>query len=230
MRRKALLSIMTLYHEDQTIFDRLQLPTGPSPNDKVDYNNLFRPQREVLIAGILTDLAELEIIFPDPDTIKDAIYYWSVRKLPTWQKLLDSCLFDYNPIWNVDGDIDITRSGTENGQHSDQYSKSGGRNLTRNTDREEIGQVSAYDSSSWQNSNRNTSDEDTTESEPWNESGNSSGSTSGSSSGAEHTRRTGNIGVTMTQDMILKERDVAMFDWYNYIINDFKKQFCIMVY
>lgn len=230
MRRKALLSIMTLYHEDQTIFDRLQLPAGPSPNEKVDYNNLFRPQREVLIAGILTDLAELEIIFPDPDTIKDAIYYWSVRKLPTWQKLLDSCLFDYNPIWNVDGDIDITRSGTESGQHSTNYNKSGDRDLNRNLEGSETMQVSAYDSSTWQNSNRTQRDESVTESEPWSESGSDAGSTSGSSSGTEHTRRTGNIGVTMTQDMILKERDVAMFDWYNYIINDFKRQFCIMVY
>ena len=112
MRRKALLSIMTLYHHDPTVFDRLQLPAGPSPNADVTYADLFTPDKDVLIAGILTECAELEILFTDPDTMKDMLYYWSLRRQPVWQKLLDSCLFKYNPIWNVDGDVQTDRSGS----------------------------------------------------------------------------------------------------------------------
>ena len=44
------------------------------------------------------------------------------------------------------------------------------------------------------------------------------------------TRRYGNQGVTMTQDMIKKEREVAQFTLYEYISNSFKNRFCLMVY
>lgn len=44
------------------------------------------------------------------------------------------------------------------------------------------------------------------------------------------TRRYGNQGVTMTQDMIQKERDIAVFNVYEYIARSFKNRFCLLVY
>ena len=41
---------------------------------------------------------------------------------------------------------------------------------------------------------------------------------------------TGNIGVTTTQQMLKEEREAATFNVYSYIIEAFKKRFCIMVY
>lgn len=43
-------------------------------------------------------------------------------------------------------------------------------------------------------------------------------------------RRYGNQGVTMTQDMIQKEREIVQFSLYEYISNSFKNRFCLMVY
>lgn len=40
----------------------------------------------------------------------------------------------------------------------------------------------------------------------------------------------GNIGVTTTQQMIEEERRIAEFNIYNYIVDDFKRTFCVMVY
>lgn len=40
----------------------------------------------------------------------------------------------------------------------------------------------------------------------------------------------GNIGVTTTQEMIKQEREIADFDIYKFIVEDYKKEFCIMVY
>lgn len=210
MRRKALLSIMTLYHHDPTVFDRLQLPAGPSPNADVHYAELFTPDKDVLIAGILTDCSELEILITDPDTMKDMLYYWSLRRQPVWQKLLDSCLFKYNPIWNVDGDVQTDRSGS----NENDYGKGG------TSEDQTITQVAAFDSSGWQNASKENSTGSWTE----------DGGDHGSHEDSEHVRRTGNIGVTMTQDMIQRERDIALFSWYDYIITDFKRQFCLLVY
>lgn len=40
----------------------------------------------------------------------------------------------------------------------------------------------------------------------------------------------GNIGVTTTQQMIHRERDVANYSVYMVIVEDFKREFCILVY
>ena len=57
-----------------------------------------------------------------------------------------------------------------------------------------------------------------------------SGSSSGSWSETHTTRRTGNIGVTSSQELIERERSVAQFNIYKYIVDSFKKRFCILVY
>ena len=43
-------------------------------------------------------------------------------------------------------------------------------------------------------------------------------------------RRYGNQGVTMTQDMIQKEREISEFNLYEYITKSFKNRFCLLVY
>lgn len=40
----------------------------------------------------------------------------------------------------------------------------------------------------------------------------------------------GNIGVTTTQQMIEAERDVVKFNIYDYIIDSFKRRFCLLIY
>lgn len=48
---------------------------------------------------------------------------------------------------------------------------------------------------------------------------------------ATRTGRThGNIGVTTSQQMLKEEREVATFNIYDIIANDFKQRFCIIVY
>lgn len=43
-------------------------------------------------------------------------------------------------------------------------------------------------------------------------------------------RRTGNIGVTASQDLIKKEREVAVFNMIQFITGSFKERFCVMIY
>ena len=47
----------------------------------------------------------------------------------------------------------------------------------------------------------------------------------------EHeTKETGNIGITMTQQMIDAERVTINYNVQDYIIQEFKKRFCLMIY
>ena len=43
-------------------------------------------------------------------------------------------------------------------------------------------------------------------------------------------RRTGNIGVTASQDLIKKEREIADFSTIEFITKSFKERFCLLVY
>lgn len=57
-----------------------------------------------------------------------------------------------------------------------------------------------------------------------------SGTTEASRETVHTERRTGNIGVTMTQQMIEKEREIAVFSIYDIVIESFKENFCVLVY
>lgn len=56
------------------------------------------------------------------------------------------------------------------------------------------------------------------------------GTTSGTESEEYVRTEQGNIGVTSTQQLIKEEREIALFEIDDFIINDFKRQFCILVY
>lgn len=54
--------------------------------------------------------------------------------------------------------------------------------------------------------------------------------TSGRNYGNSTRTEQGNIGITSTQELIERERDVWNFNMYDVICNDFKKQYCLMVW
>lgn len=57
-----------------------------------------------------------------------------------------------------------------------------------------------------------------------------SGTDTGTIGTAEMVHIEGNIGVMSTQNMINQEREIALFNLMDHIINDFKHAFCIMKY
>lgn len=125
---------------------------------------------------------------------------------------------------------------------------------TRTGSDETTGKVSAYDSTDFQNrekTNSTASENNSTEStedftgsgkvtnsgtktiaNTGNETNNVSRETSDNNTGetTHEQMETGNIGVTMTQQMISAEREVAMFNIIDFIINDFKERFCLLIY
>ena len=171
-----LLSIMGLYEYDNSIFQGLQVPEGLN--------------REAVINEILLQCAELEIVYPNIDIMKLAITTWSIANQYTWQKLYDTMVVEYNPIWNVDANVTIDRNTSGSGNATDA--------------------VKGFNSNTWAESDKT----DTT-------------------SEAEedvYERRTGNIGVTTTQQMLEQERKIAEFNMISYIAQSFKQRFCLLIY
>lgn len=231
-----ILSILTLYEHYPDLFDDMSIPTGMDKTRQIE--------------TICAELAELDVLYTDPAMLKTLIRIWSSRQLESWTKLFATTQFTYDPIANVDA--------TETREY--QYGKTETRtpnlsttrtpNITHTrtanlTDTSTPGRViteavQGYDSTTWADARKQTesgsSTTGTSGTDTYTDTGTDTTSETGTDTKAdsgkdtETVTRKGNIGVTMTQQLIEAERKVDQFDMYLYIADAFKQQFCLMVY
>ena len=84
----ATLSLVALYRWDSTILDGLMVPQN------VD--------RETVINNLLRECAELELLYPQPEILKNFIKSWSKERFSVWDRLAKTLEFEYDPISNYD--------------------------------------------------------------------------------------------------------------------------------
>ena len=225
---RASLSILGLYQSDPTLFDELELPG--------DMN------KDVLIDSILYEAASLEAYYPDPNFMKFMIGRWSFMNQSVWQKLYDTTVLEYNPIFNYDR----TEEWSENEQMLDKRTLTGTeRETSTDNSRGEIRSsgtvqselnVSGYNESSYvpreqtietpDTLTSNTSETDRIVSIDKNDTENMDRKRDNIRTG----RAFGNIGVTTTQQMIQQERETVLFNMYKVITDSFIERFCLMIY
>ncbi|MBQ1571170.1 MAG: hypothetical protein IIZ78_08615 [Clostridiales bacterium] len=113
---RPLISILTLYQIDQTLFDNMELPARPFTDR--GYEDLFLTgwdlNKDTLVENLLMELAELNVLYTDPVFMKYAITTWSKKNKAVWQALYETLFFKYNPIWNKDGTLKHTAEETRN--------------------------------------------------------------------------------------------------------------------
>ena len=176
----ATLSILGMYRYNPKVFDDFRVP------ENIDLTTT--------IGSILLECAELELLYPDYETMKMAIKIWTDKEFPIWQELQKTKEYKYNPIFNKEGieteletrDLKGTGTGTT--------------------------AVKGYNNTGWNEADKN--DAESTD------------------KGTVEIVRTygGNIGVTMTQEMIEAQRKVVQFDVVQYIVDSFKRRFCLLIY
>lgn len=157
--------------------------------------------RDILIPDLLAQLAEYEILYPDPDTIKVVVESWSKHREPVWERVVKAAAASYDPIENYDRREEWTDTGHGSAAGTAKnYAAGYNPNLAGNPP----GMVEQS----------------------------RTGTDSSSDSTGHHTGRThGNIGVTTSQQMLEQEMAVAgKLDPYQYIINDFKRRFCVLLF
>lgn len=146
------------------------------------------------------------------------------------------------------GNLDRRTSGNETGEGTGHVTSSSeaSESTEADTDATTTKSVTGYNSANWQAHEKEVLDEDKdittgrTASETTDERRSDLRTVSGNESvdDAENeeinrrltTERTGNIGVTTTQQMIEQEREVAQFNTIDYITKSFKRRFCVQVY
>ena len=212
----ANLSILGLYNYDPAIFDGLTIPTADDITDEADkVADPFVPDKETLIQYICMQLAEMELVYTKPEVVKTMIGIWSSVRLPVWKAIYNTLLYKYNPIWNKDGEIiedhDLTIE--------DDYTVT---NLKTEHDGNVANEVTGYDSTTYSPNTRQVVDTADTQ--------NGATKNTHTDKGTITKTEGGNIGVTMTQEMIRQQREVVEFNLYDYILQDFKAQFCVAVW
>lgn len=250
----ATLSIIGLLNLDPDLFRGFKVPGVRDITDDAEKEIRWIPDRQAAIDFILTACGELSLVYSDPTYMRYAIRSWTARRFPVWAALYNSTLYKYNPIWNVDGvevttrtlDEDINQETGENRSDTkttvDDEDTTGNVSSTGSTDADIRGNVTAFDTNAYSPNDQQTQEigtesnaehsgtRDLTRTETG--SANASGTLDRDRSEKETTEhvRHGNIGVTMTQQMIQAERDAVSFSLYDVIMQDFKHEFCVMVY
>lgn len=214
------LSIMGMFEYDPDVFRGFKVPDG------ID--------REACINNILLNCAELEIVYPNIDTMKLAISVWCVTNEYKWDKLYQTTKLIYNPIWNVDADITETDSGSASRNVQDaRLIRSTDKSTNKETrDLTDTHSVKGFNSNSWSESDKDAyTGTDKFDYDNTTNVNDTLDTTENSSNNSQRvTRRTGNIGVTTTQQMIEQERNIAEFSMIEYITQSFKERFCLLIY
>lgn len=194
------LSFIGLYNWDSSLFDLMEIPTREDyPVDK-----------NVLIDLLLMETAELEVIYPDFDFMKQALGRYSVSRKIEWGRMLDVLAEKYNPLHNFDRNEEYTDNETGNNTSTNS-------NTTIGTTTE---QTTGFDSETFVDQGKQDISGNT------NYTGNSNATRQ-----LTHTARLfGNIGVTKSQEMLRDELEVRKTDFYKTIVDEIKSRFCILVY
>ena len=243
---RSRLDLLGIYKFDNTVLDLLELPEDEDGNELIN--------RDTLKDNLLMDTAEMEILYPDASFLKLAIGSWSKKQVPIWKELYDTTVLEYNPIWNVDGTVveerDLagtdyrTDDHTTERTHDDSLERTHDDTMerTHNDTLTTANDVYGYNSATAAPESKVTNDHDGTITDAHTgtitdaHTGTITDTDTGTinhdttDTGSITTTRTGNIGVTSTQSLIKEQRDVVQFNIMDYIINDFKNRFCLLVY
>lgn len=214
--RSDTLSILGLYNYDNTIFDLLTIPAGLD--------------KTILIKSICAELADMELLYPNPEVMKDLIGVWSVGCQYEWAKLLESMNFEYNPIDNYDRTETRTLTSQGSGSGTDGGSDSLSTTKQHTGQEQDTGKVTAFNSGSLADKNQSTGTSSATDTETASTQYGKTKQETFSKSDSETIRAHGNIGVTTTMQMIREQRDIVKFNLYDIITEEFKLRFCVLVY
>lgn len=201
---------------------------------------------ELVKDNLLAETAELEVIYPDAIFMQAMIGRWSAKELPVWEKLYATTQFDYNPIENYNRtekwtEDENTTKNTDSEATGSSKTETDGTSKQHRENEIDHGQnkyVSAYNESDFTPTERTQDNQqeigDTTQEDEGNVNVTAKSGSVTDESGKRLLDRSGtakgNIGVTTTQTMITQEREVDQFNVIDYIIDSFKKRFCLLVY
>ena len=87
---KAYVSILTLLQYDPDLFDDMHLPAV------ID--------KDQLVNELVAQTAEMEVIYPDPEIMRQLIDNWSYSRMHAWNRIAEVLYAEYDPFINIKRD------------------------------------------------------------------------------------------------------------------------------
>lgn len=190
--------------------------------------------REALTGLILSETAELETVYPEPQTFCTVVKAWSHARVGAWARILEALTEEYNPVHNYDryenetGTDTGTRTETDTGTRSETEAEDISDTASDTT----TGQATGFNSTTFTDDKKTLSsgtgsrDRDVTKSETRNLSHGETRNLANSRTLHAY----GNIGVTTAADMITQEAEVRKLDLLRIITDEFTRYFCLAIY
>ena len=69
---------------------------------------------DTLKGNIFMEAGEFEVLYSNPDFMRDKITMWSNKYYSTFEKWIQALLEEYNPLYNYDRNEEVTESGEDN--------------------------------------------------------------------------------------------------------------------
>lgn len=157
--------------------------------------------KDDLIFNLLMQCSELTVTYPDADFMKEAITRWSKNRLNVWERIYVVMYEEYDPFINIKRDEE--------------------RIITQTRD---LANTSAVKDNvnAWNDSSKDGVLRDSSKAE---------GTDTGTVTTHEKFHVEGDSAITDAQDVATKEYELRVkYNLIDYIINDFKKAFCLLIY
>ncbi len=208
MPRRAFISTLGMYYANPNLFADMSMPqytyTIPDPDDPdappVEVTADYL-DKDNFIYNLLMETAELEVIYPDAEFFQEAIKQWSLARLNVWERVALVLMNKYDPFINIR-------------RHEE-------RNIIQDRDLAS-GATNTYNQNAWNDSSSTGVQTNVNV---------SSGTDTGSVTTTETFDLEGDSAITDAQDVARKEVELRTeYDLMKYMINDFKKRFCLLVY
>ena len=268
------LSIAGLMAYRPDVLDDIALPIAADMQGEEMVSRPWVPDREDLKNYLCFALAELPLVYTDPDYMKTAVRFWSTIHYKEWTDLLRTLNFKYNPLWNKDGSIrerrdityekggnttntgtvvtenDTTSTGTVVTDNDTTSTGTVGRSGSSSGSTEH--QVTGYNTNAYSPDVKDVTSNSANETTTNNLAGTDDTTVTNNLSGTDDTTVTnnlagtaaedgsstdiferteqGNIGVTTTTQLIREQRELVQFNFYEYLTQAFKREFCVMVW
>ena len=203
----ATLSLNGMLNVYPELFSGLQVPASVDKDSVVD--------------ALLLDTMELEVILPNPEITQQALSIYSVKMLPSWTRYAVAMGLEYNPLDTDNHTRKLQHKGKDHSTRTPNLTTTGQNSGSDSTIRE----VAGFDSGTLQTAEKNTNSLGT---------GNtvtSSGTdrTEASNSYTDTETLTGRTGRS-AQELVQEEIALAQENVTAKIVDDIKRQFCLLVY
>lgn len=215
------MSLWGIYDFEPNIFTGFLVPA-----------NLDRDQ---FIHALLVECMDMEVLYPDPAFLRDAIRSWSYAMNHSWTQIKDALYKNYEIIENYDRQEDWTDNATrtDNLTQTTNGGTTGGGTVTGSNSTTNTHSAKGYNAGAMVAAEKDQIDT-TTSNTTTDSTTNNSTTTNTGTQGNNATRKGrvhGNIGVTTSQQMIQAEINLRVTNQLTYIIiNQFKQRFLLLVY